>query len=403
MTRWNLRFRSTPKRRNVVEEKNRVRSNDRKSDHESFHPNTDSSADQGKKSPFSKPKEHPHERIDNEIFSGCEISSQSFQSPCATDTDVGNPQRNSIGSSSDGFQVDQIAEENSTRRVEEHSLSYSFDSSFQSKSTMSMGSSLPQDSFVLASTTGLSSVSSPLSIYSFPLSESLNTVNEQENMEHKSRSKSVNRDHGHHQRHCCESRIATNRLPRLTIPSTHTQAYLQRDDNSAHRYQFNVGQVSKQKSKEIVKHSPQSSTTIDTEPSTPDEGLFHENTNHPSCNSEFPSISQDQTPQFNMSLNSSQEDIFSKDNFVNITDTRYTTPLLSKSESLVGNDFSNATVDYMIRANENLQNALTEKEFWTIKFQEAVNLHGEESLESARQLNNLGSSLLRCKVSFEVK
>ena len=265
--------------------------------------------------------------------------------------------------------------------IEDTSLSYSHDSSYHSKGTMSMGSSLPQDSFVVVSTTGLSS-GGLSSMDSFR-----GDLYSRERKEFKGRDSS---QPGHYE-------STTHHLPRVTVASLHRQAYLENKSTSVEKYSVNQIQI-KNMSLEPIETSLHSSNTKDTDPSTP-IGDISSQINQQST-SEFPGLSSDETPQLQISVESSNEGNRINTNVFDVSESKYDTTCVSQSESSMQSAL-NLTEDFMKRDNRSHQNAITEKEFWRIKLQETIAIHGDESFETGRQLNNLGSSLMRCNVSTD--
>lgn len=387
MKRWNLRLRPSLK-------KKRGGNND--DDEPKDNPNTGSRARcESCSNVSSVPNRNSSQRYRREInVDGKSSDHESFLTSFQSGEFENNMRNGSTQSSESGLSGVRHDSQRMKCQTEDISLSYSIESSLQSKSDISMGTTLPQDSFVIGSTAGLSSVA-PSSINSFHrydrLSIDNNTTCEDNGKSDYRPTRDCGNDPDQYGMH------ETNRLPRLTITSTHTQGYLEKRANVNQRNR--VDKFPKHKPMEAMENSPHSSTAIEIDPSSPRLEQHKQVLDH-QISSEFPMISQDETPRFDMAVNSSNEHQSIHDSFLNISETKYVNSLLYDSGSSLGSDGSvmSTSTDFMRRDGRSLQNATVEKEFWTKKLREAVTKYGEESVEVLQQLNNLGSSLLKCKV-----
>lgn len=287
----------------------------------------------------------------------------------------------------------------------------------EDSSTFSNGLSMDQDSFVVVSTTGLSSVDNSInSFYSYnPFTGKHGRRNQRRSngegdVDFNVSKSSKNMTPQQQQQNYLHTKKRTSHLPRLTIPScTHTKAFLQKP------------KISRDKlvQKQTINISPQSSSTrtIATEPISPrdfqdyvendiENDIENNSDNNSKSNTkestqEFPTNPLDSTPEFHI-LETSQlpnqngsnlGSSFSSNIYKTSTFSRYGTSSCSSSS------ISGASSKQFSRENKMMNAAIAEKEFWERELRETVNKYGPESVETSRQLNNLGSALLRCKVS----
>jgi hypothetical protein len=329
-------------------------------------------------------------------------------------------------------------------------------SSKSRESTLSNGSSLEQDSFVVMSTTGLSSTGSSFnSFYSYdPFTGRHEHGGNNDGYHHRNNSKlgNGNRDGNrgddsgsgdggggggdddnrlqtsntsHHYLH---NKQTSKRLPRLTVSTNHTKAYLGHQNSFEKQKQTHKQQKQRQQHQQLsyqefgaidMNTSPQSSTTAGTEPITPhDKNDDHipyndfDDNDDETKRREFPlSTQHDITPQFHIPVNPSpsqhQQSSSGIHNNSSIPSSMQNNSTLSRNASSSCDSVSTSCASFnstrqMSMDNKMMQAAIAEKEFWKRKIRETVRYHGKESVETARQLNNLGCALLRCKVSTRI-
>ena len=227
---------------------------------------------------------------------------------------------------------------------------------------MSFGSNMDIDSFVNVSLTGLS-IDNSASLNSNYSYDPYTGRHEEGNINGRLKREGDSNSTGAF----LHSKVTSRQLPSLKINSTKTKALLQGPQS------------------DMI--SPVSTETSTTVPYTPDSAEDED------CNefAEFPQ-SQNVTPSFDIP---SHPPYRPKEQQMRLSHRTNRDEVSSACSS----DFSNYNQKHMVKANKVKHAALAEREYWK-KILRSTNIeYGTESLEAARVLFNLGSALLRCKVS----
>jgi len=311
---------------------------------------------------------------------------------------------------------------------------------------MSIGSSHPEDSFIIMENSFSSLNSSFNSFYSYNPYTGVHENNNNSNGDRRPKPQTTNKNDTTRDRnnsndtgndttmtsqHYLHKKQTTRHLPRLTVPSSaRTQALLEKkcsknttfSTKKEKRRLSSISHNSSNNNSPIV--SPNSMSTTGTEPVTPISFHSHDDGD----DDDFPIASPETTPQFHIPVNPPSQRQQRPFQSQRQNSTRTTTPLVSFHDSNTNksnpiakstssssyyhcydsnasttssntNTTSSSFNSTKIMSKEHRMNnaATVEQNFWRDKLKCTIEKFGIDSIETARDLNHLGSVLLRCK------
>lgn len=282
------------------------------------------------------------------------------------------------------------------------SSSYFSKSNSKSKSSFSysFGSTIENDSFIVMSANGLSSIDT--SNNSFCSYDPFTRKRQGREKERGKSNVTSSRDTSSYQQSHRYANHMPKYRPRLTAPLENSDIH-----HESFEQKHKMSNLDR-RNRGLNNISPQSSSTATTQPITPRENNDPLADADDKVGEEFPIGMLDTTPSFNIPLNPP-----SHRNNTGIHDSSHSSTILNTSSfshetSSLCDSCTSASASFtssvqLSKDSKLMHAALAEKEFWMNELRATVTQHGAESVETAQQLDNLGSALLRCQVSFFFK